>query len=129
MPRTRPLDSYPNAEFSALIREVLRTGAPVQVPCTRLQAASLRGEMYAWRRAVDREPIAAELIGCPTVAEARSIAFRINDFGMEAIPASTLQNPSLIIQALGTIPPLISPVQAALERLRGLTSPEQGYGS
>lgn len=85
--------------------------------------------MYAWRRAIDREPHAAELIGCPTVAEARSVAFRINDSGMEAVPASALQNPTLILQALGTVPPLVSPAQAALERLRGLTPPERGNGS
>lgn len=118
MARLRPLDSYPNAQFAALVKRVLETQAPVLIPASPAQAASLRGEIYAWRRAIEREPQAAFALGLPTVAEGREVAYRITKEGMEVVLASTLVNPQLIEAVLGPVTPGPTPAELALARLR-----------
>jgi hypothetical protein len=125
MARLRPLDSYPNAQFSALVRRVLEAQAPVMIPASPAQAASLRGEIYAWRRAIERSPQEAFALNLPTVAEGREVAYRITGEGMEAVLASTLVNPQLIEAVLGPTALGPTPAEKALAALRaGLASAE-----
>lgn len=117
MPRTRALETYPNRQFRALSLRVLETGLPFIVPCSRPQAASMRGELYAWRRACETSPGDAEMLQIP-VGRLRELAFRVTDKGLEAIMADTLQTPSLIDSALGGTEPILSAADEALARMR-----------
>ena len=128
MPRTRSLETYPNREFWALCQRILEAPVPFQVPCTRPQAASMRGELYAWRRAAEAQPTQAAGYGID-VFKLRNVAFRVNDRGLEGISASLLQTPSLILSALGMSPTQasLSPSEQALANLRKLTG--EGNGS
>lgn len=130
MPRTRALETYPNRQFRALALRVLDTGQPFIVGCSRPQAASMRGELYAWRRACEANPVDAEMLQIP-VARLRELAFRVTDKGLEAIMADTLQTPSLIDAALGGTEPILSAADEALARLRGslLRPTEPGHGA
>ena len=126
MPRTRPLDSYPNAEFWALVQRARHE--PFLVPCTRPQAASMRGEIYAWRRAVERDPADAASFGIDA-AVLRGMAWKITDQGLITMPHTQLQAPSLIAAALGgPVPPLRSAAEVSLERLRALGQGEPDDG-
>ena len=116
MPRTRSLETYPNQAFYALVLRILAERT-FRVPCTKPQAASMRGEIYAWRRACAASPGAASLLGIDP-AKLREVAFRIDDEGLLGILAADLQTPSLIASALGGVPHVPSAAQAALERLR-----------
>lgn len=125
MPRTRALITYPNRQYLALIQRVLDTGQPFTVPCTRGQAASLRGELYAWRRAAEEDAGEARLIGLP-VDRFRDLAWRITDKGLETIPTTMLVGPGLIDSALGVESvPLESPAARALKALSGLVTKEE----
>lgn len=118
MPRTRALITYANRQFIALVTKVIETGEPFLVPCSRPQAASLQGELYAWRRAAEKDPEEAVQLGVPT-QRLRDIAFRVTDKGLEAIPANMLVGPSLIESALGgEAPGLESPAAKALRDLQ-----------
>jgi hypothetical protein len=86
----------------------------------KTKAATLRGEIYAWRRAAEKAPLAAGQLGID-LNEIRRVAFRITDEGLEAIPETLLAGPAAIEAALGPVPPLTtaaSPAEVALQRLR-----------
>lgn len=119
MPRTRSIETYPNREFWALCLRILESDEPFNVPCTRPQAASMRGELYAWRRACEASPQAAASLGIDTF-RLRDVAFRVKDEGLEGISASLLQTPSLILAALGGLPKVESPSEKALANLRAM---------
>lgn len=102
MPRTKPLDAYPNAHYSALVARV-SGGGTFTVPCTRPQAASLRGELYAWRRAAQAEPTEAAQLGI-NVQLLAAIGWRITDAGLETYHVAELQSAKLIEAALGQAP-------------------------
>ncbi len=118
MPKTRSLVTYPNRQFIALVAKVLESGQPFTVPCSRAQAASLRGELYAWRRAAEEDRAEAAQLGVP-VERLRDLAWRITDKGLETIPANMLVGPNLIEMALGgEAPALESPAAKALRDLQ-----------
>lgn len=123
MPRARPIITYPVPQFVALFERVLGGAGNVVIPCTQTQAASMRGELYAFRVACEADPEAARALGIP-VEQLRLVAFRIKAAGLEAIHQAQLMTPSLIEAALGTSPALVSPAQAALDRLRNMTGGE-----
>lgn len=128
MPRTRSLETYPNREFWALVQRILSQPDPFIVPCTRPQAASVRGELYAWRRACEAAPLQAAQYGIDS-QQLREVAFRVKDEGLEGISASLLQNASLILSALGDIGAAPkSASQQALDNLRAMGLGE-GNGS
>lgn len=126
MPRTRDLMTYPNRQFIALVKRVLESG-PLTVPCTRAEAASMRGEIYAWRRACEENRIEAMALGVP-VDSLRELAFRINASGLEAILAADLRTPSLIEAALGGTPPIKTEAQRSLERFLAETKGQKPEG-
>lgn len=118
MPRARALITYPNRQYIALIARVLESGEPFVVPCSRAQAASLRGELYAWRRSAEQDPGESHALSIP-LDQLRDIAWRVTDAGLETIPASMLVGPGLIEMALGGAAPKIeSPSDRALRELR-----------
>lgn len=118
MPRAKQLETYPNNAFWAVVSRVLGTGKEFLIPCTKAQAASMRGELYAWRRACESAPEKAEQLGI-TPSQLRNVAYRISDTGMTALPAEQLQTAGLIAQALGgTVPQPTSAASAALENFR-----------
>lgn len=119
MPRNRDLLNYPNQQFIALVQRVLATSAPFTVPCTRTQAATMRGELFAWRRCCEADPVRALDIGCP-VGDLRQVTFGISDTGLIAQLATSRPTPALIEAALGGTPPLRDEAKEALERLRGI---------
>jgi hypothetical protein len=119
MPRNRPIVTYPLPQFMALVTRILDGRGAVTIPCTPTQAASMRGELYAWRVACEQSPEEARSLGVP-VERLREVAFRIRSLGLEVVHQSTLQTPALIEAALGTSPALVSPAQKALDRLRSL---------
>ena len=112
MSRTRPLASYPSAHYLALFQR-----APITVPATKTQAASLRGEIYAWRRACEREPGEAALLGVDVNA-LRDITLRIGETGLEVLPLSALPSIGLIEAALGVKPTRTDPAVEALARMQ-----------
>lgn len=117
MPRTRSLETYPNQAFWALIQRIIAEGG-FTVPCSRSQAASMRGEIYAWRRACEGGQERATQFGI-NVGKLREVAFRIDDTGLVGVLASELMTPSLITNALGgNLPALKSAAQQALDRMR-----------
>lgn len=118
MTKARPLSTYPNAHYLALIARVRESGAPFLVPCTPPQAASLRGELYAWRRACLARPDEAQAEGIDPDILA-TITWRIRPDGLETTPVAALPGPALIEQALGH-PPETAEAKAAeaLARLR-----------
>lgn len=125
MPRARSLETYPIAHYLGVFRRVVEGGGAFLIPCTRAQAAALRGEIYAFRRAAETNPQAAALAGVD-LGLLRAVAFRIADTGLEAIPVAELWGPKLIEQALGQAPPAMEdPAKAALERLKGMM-PQEG---
>jgi len=125
MPRTRALVTYSNRQFIALCEKVLASGEPFTVPCSRAQAASLRGELYAWRRAAEADPSDALALGVPW-ERLRDLAWRITDAGLETIPANMLVGPNLIELALGgAVPPLESPAMKALKALQANLAGEE----
>jgi len=110
--RTRPLATYPSAHFLALIER-----APITVPATKTQAASLRGEIYAWRRACEQSPGEASLLGV-NPAVLRDIILRIGEHGLEVLPMNELPSIKLIESALGTAPARVDPAAEALARMQ-----------
>lgn len=126
MPRIRNLDCYPHEAFVALVQRVLTTREPVVVPCTRLQALSLQGELYAWRRACEGQPDAAATMGVP-VQEMRKWSLRLAQspsgefLGLQMLLTEQVPAIQLITAALGgEISPLESESAAALRRLRAM---------
>lgn len=125
MPRTRSLETYPNQSFWALVQRILAEET-FTVPCTQPQAASMRGEIYAWRRACEGLPGRASQMGID-VAQLREVAFRIGPKGLVGVLASSLQMPTLIASALGGEVPLMkSAAQQSLERLLAMKGGEDG---
>ena len=116
MARTKSIATYPNAAFYALVQRVLNDRTFL-VPCNASQAASMRGELYAWRRSCELAPDEARRIGVDP-DKLRQVAFRISDAGMTGVLAEDLVTPKLIAGALGTIPPLPTAASQALARLR-----------
>lgn len=126
MPRTRQLETYPNPAFWALFDRVLSTQLPVTVPCTRTQALSMRGEIYAWRRAAEAAPEQAAQLGI-TASRLREVALQISHEGLVAVLSSSLATASLISDALGGVPKMTNASTQALERLKALgLAPEGG---
>lgn len=115
MPRARPLETYPLRQFVALYTKVAETRERVLIPCTVTQAASLRGDLYAFRRAAEKDRSKADELGVD-VNLLRDVAFRIvQGQGLEAIHQSTLTGPSLIEAALGgDLPPIEGPAERSL---------------
>lgn len=119
MARNRPFDTYPNEVYWALVQRVLETGEPFTVPCSRTQAASMRGELYAWRRACETDIGLATQYGV-NVDKLRTVTWRIVEGGLQCCLTSSLPGPSLIAQALGAAAPTDTrtPAQRALDALR-----------
>lgn len=122
MPRTRPFDSYPTQTYWALAARVLDSQAPFTVPCSKTQAASLRGELFAWRRACMEDPGLAQAAGID-LARLRQVTWRITAEGLQSLLITTLPGPALITAALGGPGAEGAPAGAgarALDLLRGL---------
>jgi len=87
---------------------------------SKSKAATLRGEIYAWRRTAEKEPPTAIALGID-LNLIRRVALRIGDEGLEVVPESSLAGPAAIVAALGPIAPLTplpTPADASLERLK-----------
>lgn len=123
MPRERQLASYANDHYMQLIRAVVRDGQSVLVKLTQGQAATLRGEIYAWRRVAEKSPIDAVQRGID-IDMIRRVAFRIGPDGLRAIPQSELTGPSAIEAAIGEIEQTLTPANQALNRLKNLVQVE-----
>jgi hypothetical protein len=120
MPRVRPLETYPYRQFMAVFTKVAASREPFLIPCTRPQAASLRGELYAFRRACEGQPGAAQAMGIE-LDTLRDVAFRIVADGLEACHQSALVGPSLIERALGAeAPPMKTAAQIALDKIKAM---------
>jgi hypothetical protein len=122
MPRARTLSAYATDHYCALVRRVISTGAPVLVRMSKPNAATLRGEIYAWRRAAESAPVEAQTRGID-LQQIRAVSFRIVDEGLEALPVGMLTGPSAIAAALGEIERTLSPADAALKSLRDKLEP------
>lgn len=126
MPRARPLDSYPSKYYIALFRKVIEEDKPFKVPCSRTQAASLRGELYSWRNAAESSRDEATSTGIDLTI-LRKVSMKIEDDGLVVLPTSHLMGPSLIIAALGGEPSdLETEAQAALKRLQSMVGESNG---
>lgn len=120
MPRAKPIEAYPLPSFMGLYTRIATTRESLIIPCTPPQAASMRGELYAFRRACEMSPAAAQSLGVD-VAILREVSFRVKPEGLEACHQSTLTTPSLINAALGgAVAPIKTPAQKALEALQAL---------
>lgn len=121
MPRTRPFDSYPTRSYLALVRKVADSGQSFTVPCSRTQAASMRGELFAWRRACEAEQGLARAAGVD-LAQLRTVTWRVTNQGLECLFTTSLPGPKLIEDALGLQPEqeTRNAAQRALDSLRGL---------
>lgn len=125
MARTRPLETYPNRYLMAALRKGL--SSPFLVPCTQTEAASLRGEFNAWRRAVEQEPEAALAHGLTReeITSMREVTFKVKPTGLEICPLNHLPSVRLIEAALGPLPAAVAPDPAAeaLARLKAQLNP------
>lgn len=122
MPRTRNLETYANRQYLALIQAMLSRRANGDdsgqlVPCSRTQASSLRGEMYAWRRACESTHEQAATYGIDSFA-LREFALQVTNEGLLCVHQSTLVGPALIEAALGKLPPASSPSADAFAKLQ-----------
>lgn len=68
MPKTRAIRDYPWQAYYSLFKRVAETKEPMTVPCQegRIKPMSLRGEVYAWRRACIRDEAEAAAMGIDT---------------------------------------------------------------
>jgi hypothetical protein len=124
MTRRRPLITYHNADYWALVTRVLASGERFTIPCTRAQAASLRGELYAWRVACEKAPAEARDLGIDP-DRLREVAWTIDGTGLITLPVGELVGPGLIRAALGTDPDTpASKAAAALANLKGMLNEE-----
>ena len=119
MARSRPLESYPLRQFVALFTRVATQREILLVPCSPAQAATMRGELYAFRRQCEKNVAEATDLGIP-VELLRDVSFRIQPAGLEALHQSQMQTPALIEAALGASPNVKTGAELALERLRAL---------
>lgn len=118
MTRARPILSYHHQQYMALVSKVLSERKPFIAPCTATQAASLRGELYAWRRACEQSPDEARALGVDP-DKLREVGWRIRPTGLETCLSSDFEGPRIIEQALGgTLPPMQSPAAEALKALQ-----------
>lgn len=122
MTRRRPLISYPNAHYWAVVARVTGTDEALTIPCTKTQALSLQGEIYAWRKACEAEPGDAQAMGI-RLPELRSVSLRITPTGLQVLPTGQLAGPGLIESALGGKPETPA-AQSASDMLKRLM--EQG---
>ncbi|MGE0391543.1 MAG: hypothetical protein AB7P13_15620 [Candidatus Nitrosocosmicus sp.] len=65
MPKTRDIRDYPWQAYYALFEKVAKTKERISVVCEegRIKPMSLRGEVYAWRRACMRDEAKALELG------------------------------------------------------------------
>jgi hypothetical protein len=125
MTRRRPLITYHNADYWALVARVLASGERFTIPCTRAQAASLRGELYAWRVACEKAPAEARDLGIDP-DRLREVAWTIDGTGLITLPVGELVGPSLIRAALRSDPDTpASKAAEALANLKGMLN-DQG---
>ncbi len=128
MARVRPIRNYPLVEYRALFDRVRDTNAGFTIPCTRTQALSLRSELYAFRKAVARDPDSAQTCGLDVEAISQ-ISFRVLDDGLLVQPVSHQVGPSLIQAALGMQPaPVVdtAAASASLNRLLDMMNADRG---
>jgi hypothetical protein len=130
MPRERTLVAYHNAHYMALVRQTLARRQPILVKLpNQAAAATMRGELYAWRRVAEKNPVAAEKLGVD-LELLRQVAFRIKPEGLECLPTSFLPGPGAIEAALGqAVEAALAPEGQALEELKkklGLGAPQDG---
>lgn len=128
MTRARPLLTYHHQQYMALVNKVLNENTAFLAPCTATQAASLRGELYAWRRACELAPSEARALGVEP-EKLRLIGWRIKPGGLETCLAADFDGPRIIEQALGgNLPDLASPAAQALAALQANLGKEPSNG-
>lgn len=68
MPKSRAIRDYPWQAYYSLFERVATTKEAMAVPCQegRIKPMSLRGEVYAWRRACIRDEAEARAMGIDT---------------------------------------------------------------
>jgi hypothetical protein len=123
--KRKPLTAYPLAQFEALFARVVETGESLLIPCTPTQAASLRGELYAYRSACQADPSGAERLGIRGINH-YAVALRTTPHGLEVLLASALPGPALIEAALGgPVKPVLGAAARSLQALRALTQAKE----
>ena len=121
MARQKPIEAYPLAQFILLYRRASDSGQEdIVIPCTTTQAASMRGELYAFRKACREGREEAERLGVP-VELLEQVTFRIGAKGLIATRSENMQTARLIQEALGEAPAVQGQAAAALDRLRAMT--------
>jgi hypothetical protein len=129
MPKARPLTGYPVEAFKALFTRA--RSEPVLVPLTKPQALTLRGELYAFRRAARADQGEAARWGVD-LDGMEQVAFRVVEEGLQAYPMEQSAAALAIVQALGQPLPTAQPrpaedeAAASLARLRAMTGASNG---
>jgi hypothetical protein len=63
MPAAKPIKDYPWQRYWALFQHVADTRKTVRIPAVGIKAMSLRGELYAWKRACRKNEALAVQLG------------------------------------------------------------------
>lgn len=128
MPKARPLTAYPISRYWAVFSRGAR--APLAIPLTGKEAATLRADLYAFRRAAEAAPDLAAQYGVD-VSVLRQVTLTISSEGLVAHPL--VESPIIrkLDEVLGNLPETTSPAkeaEAALQRLMNTLKPSPDAG-
>jgi hypothetical protein len=103
MPRAKPLDHYPFAEYGALFKKVADTRKPLTLTMERKRALSVQSELYAFRRVALANPGGAIRLGIPLEAFPE-VRMSIVPDGLQLFHKSAAPGVAEIVALLGHIP-------------------------
>lgn len=124
MPKTRSLIDYPTDDYGPAFMVVANTKVALAIPCPDgKQAASLRGDLYAFKRACGANIVKARLLGIDADA-IQKVKIRINTEGLELYHVEDAPGVASIREALARLGvpvlPVASPVNLGEAQARAM---------
>lgn len=128
MPVAKPIAEYPHAQFGTLLMRVAVSRETFRIPTTdKLNAHSLRGLMYAFRRACLRDRAKAIAMGYdPDTMLQVNLRIENGVLILEHKDASPIAAALAGFMRDAGIAPIVSPSDAMLDRLKGIEPDADG---
>ena len=115
MPKARALVTYPVAHYHEIFRWVLDNQKPLVIQLPRKEALTLRGELYAFRRAAESDLYTALEYGIDA-SRMREVSFTLVPEGLRAYPTASRPLLAAIAEALGGSPEPLTTQEAKLSK-------------